>query len=326
MATIKDVAKEAGVSITTVSRLLNNNNYISDSTRKKIRDAMKRLDYHPHQIARALSKKQTHILGLILPDSSHSFFGQLIKAIEMTAQSKDYKILLCNSLNDKEKELSYINMLKENRVDGIIMGSHALDLDAYKTIKKPLVTFDRYIDDTIPYVASDSYTGGQLATQHLIDQGCKQLLHISGPLKLSTFANRRADGFKLTCIENHIAYDIIESEYTKLSYSYFYQFIETTISSYLHKIDGVFCSNDILAYALYVYCIKHNINVPERIKIVGYDFCRFSRMLKTPRLTTIAQPIDLIGQILSKSLIDLIEKKETYNQQLSVKLIKGETT
>jgi len=327
MPTIKDVAKKAGVSITTVSRVLNNTNYISDSTRNKVVAAMKELDYHPHQVARALSKKHTFIIGAILPDSSHPFFAQLLKAIEETALKEDYKVLLCNSFNDKEKGLSYINMLKENRVDGIIMGSHALDIDEYKKINKPIITFERYIDDNIPYISSDNYEGGRLATKHLIDQGCKSLLHISGPFKLSIFSNRRADAFKLTCIENNIDFEIIEAQHAKLSFDYFYNFIENNISNYLSKVDGVFCSNDILAYALYVYCKNNGIDVPGTIKIVGYDYCQFSRMLKTPTLTTIAQPIDLIGRYLCNNLIKMIEKKEgVYNQILSVKLIKGDTT
>ncbi|WP_113672495.1 LacI family DNA-binding transcriptional regulator [Vallitalea guaymasensis] len=327
MNTIKDVAKKAGVSITTVSRVLNNNNYISDMTRKKVLDAMKELDYYPHQIARALSKKQTFIIGVILPDSSNPFFAQLLKNIEQVAQCKNYKVLLCNSLNDKEKELSYIKMLKENRVDGIIMGSHVLNMEAYKNITEPIIAFERYINNSIPYVTSDNYTGGQLATNHLIERGCKNLLHISGPLDLSIDANRRADAFKLTCIDNEIDYYIVEYQDLNLNFEYFYKFIETNIDKYLDKIDGVFCSNDILAYALYVYCKNKNINVPDTLKIVGYDNSQITQMLKTPRLTTIAQPIDLIGKILCENLIRLIEKKgDAYNQQLSVTFIKGETT
>lgn len=326
MSTIKDVAREAGVSIATVSRVLNNNNYISEPTRKKVVTVMENLDYHPHQIARALSKKESYIIGAIMPDSSHSFFAQLVKSIEKTAELKGYKVMLCNSMNDKEKELSYINMLKENRVDGIIVGSHASDTQAYKNLKKAIITFDRYFDDTIPYVACDNFSGGQLATKHLIEAGCQKLLHISGPLGLTTYANRRAEAFKLTCIENNIPYEIIEYQNTQLTFDYFYSFIEKIAYKHLDQVDGVFCSSDILAYALYVYCINHDIAVPSQIKIVGYDYCQFARTLKTPKLTTIAQPIDLIGQVLCTSLIQLIKHEETYSQQLAVTLIKGDTT
>ncbi|MBN2220869.1 MAG: LacI family DNA-binding transcriptional regulator, partial [Vallitaleaceae bacterium] len=152
MSNIKDVARVAGVSITTVSRVLNNTNYISAETKKKVYDAIHELDYHPHQIARALSKKQSFIIGLILPDSSHPFFAQLAKAIEKTAELSEYKVLLCNSLNDKEKETKYIKMLRENRADGIIMGSHALNTKEYEKIQYPVVTFDRTIGE-IPCIS-----------------------------------------------------------------------------------------------------------------------------------------------------------------------------
>jgi DNA-binding LacI/PurR family transcriptional regulator len=325
MANIKDVAKLAGVSVTTVSRVMNNTNYISSQTRENVEQAMKTLDYHPHQIARALSKKQTFILGAIIPDSSHPFFAQLLKSIEKKAEQDGYKVLLCNSLNNKEKEANYVQMLRENRVDGIIMGSHTLETSAYKDINRPLITFERYIDG-IPHVSSDNYMGGQLATKHLIDQGCKKLLHISGPSRLDILSNRRADAFKLTCMDHNIDYTIIEYEYTKINFDYYQSYVQEVVAPYLSKIDGIFCSNDYVAYAIYLYCINHKISVPDQIKIIGYDYSLFAQVLQTPHLSTIAQPIELMGELLCESLIQLINKKEVYNQQLPVQLIKGETT
>ncbi len=325
MSTIKDVANEAGVSITTVSRVLNNKGYISEATKEKVYSAMKHLDYHPHQIARALSKKQSFLIGVIIPDSSLSFFAQLVRSIEDTCGKNGYKIILCNSLNNQSKEKGYIQMLQENRVDGIIMGSHASQLSDYKELKRPLITFERYIDN-IPYVTADNFLGGQLATQHLIDSGCKHLLHISGPLELSILANRRSDAFQVTCNKNHVDYSVVDYTYTHLDFNYYVNYIQTTIGPMLDYYDGVFCSNDLLAYALYLYCHSNNIKVPDDIKIVGYDHSPFSQILASPKLTTIAQPIDTLGDLLAKGIISLVEKKEVYNQQLSVRLIKGDTT
>ncbi|WP_069997101.1 LacI family DNA-binding transcriptional regulator [Cellulosilyticum sp. I15G10I2] len=329
MPSIKDVARHAGVSTTTVSRVMNNFPNISESTRKKVFDSIRTLDYHPDYIARSLSKKQSLIIGVIIPDCSHMFFSELVKHIEMTAQNNGYKILLCNSLDDKEKELSYINMLKEKRVDGIIMGSHLINTEAYKSIEKPIITFDRCLDDKIPYVGSDNFTGGVLATQHLIDRGCKKLLHISGSLKLTSLANKRSDGFKLTCLENNVSYQIIEYQHTKLTFDYFYDFIEKEVSKFLHTVDGVFCSNDMLAYALYVYCLNNNLTVPEDIKIIGYDNSQFTRILQNPKITTIAQPIQILGELLCSNIIRLIEHDEqakVYSQIVAVELVQGTTT
>lgn len=329
MANIKDVAIRAGVSVTTVSRVMNNRGYIGKETRKKVEDAMTEMNYFPNQIARALQKSQSYILGMIVPDSNHPFFSELIKYVEMYANEKNYKILICNSNDELEKETHYISMLRENRVDGIIMCSHTLDVEAYKTVDFPIVTFDRIISDKFPYVASDNFRGGELATTHLIESGCKRLLHISGPLKLDLLANRRADAFKLTCMKHNIDHDVIEGTNDNLTFEYFSDFINKEVSGSLTDYDGVFCSNDIVAYALYLHALERGINVPDQLKIVGYDYHSFTRMLQTPKLTTIKQPVSRLGKVLSSTIINLIEidDKETINNTVvDIELIKGHTT
>lgn len=329
MVNIKDVANRAGVSVTTVSRVLNNRGYIGKETRTKVEKAMAEINYSPNQIARALQKSQSYILGIIVPDSNHPFFSELIKHVEITANEHNYKVLICNSLDQPEKETKYISMLKENRVDGIIMCSHTLDVEEYKKLNFPVVTFDRIIANHFPYVASDNYRGGEIATEHLIESGCKRLLHISGPLKLDLLPNRRSDAFRLTCMKHHIEHEVIEGTQDNLTFEYFSDFIENEVSGKLTDFDGVFCSNDIVAYALYLYATKNGINIPEQLKIVGYDFHHFTRMLQTPKLTTIAQPISRMGKILSTTMINMIETKEVEsinNTVVDVELIKGETT
>ncbi|WP_204710283.1 LacI family DNA-binding transcriptional regulator [Halobacillus seohaensis] len=329
MVSIKDVAKLSGVSVTTVSRVMNNRGYIGKETRIKVEDAMKQLDYQPNQIARSLLKNQSYVIGVIVPDLAHPLFSELIHWIESYASEKNYKLLLCNSLQDKEKELNYISMLRQNRVDGIIMCSHTLDVDAYRNVGMPVVSFDRILSPTIPYVAGDNYKGGEIATQHLIDKGCKKILHISGPLEYELLANRRNDAFQLGCIKNGVEWNFIEGAHVKATFEDNWNFIEKEIASRLGEYDGVFCSNDIMAYTLYHYSTKHNINIPEDLKIVGYDYHSFTRMLHVPKLTTIKQPIDAMGQMLCSSLINQIENKDVAasgNTILDVTLVDGETT
>jgi LacI family sucrose operon transcriptional repressor len=325
MPNIKDVASLAGVSITTVSRVLNNTSYTSEATKNKVRDAMASLDYYPHQIARALSKKQSFLIGIILPDSSNMFFAELLKAIELESVNKGYKILLCNSLNEQKKEASYLQMLKENRADGIILCSHASAIASFEGNDRPIIAFDRAIRD-IPYIASDNFQGGQLATRHLIDRGCKSLLHISGPLELKMLSNRRSDAFRLECIEAGISHRILESRNDQLTFAYHQTFVKESIRPLLREIDGVFCSNDLIAYAIYVECEELGIKVPEQLKIVGYDHSFLSQTLQEPKLTTIAQPIQLMGKLLCAGIIDIIERNPVHSQQLPVKLIQGTTT
>ncbi|WP_431802453.1 LacI family DNA-binding transcriptional regulator [Halobacillus andaensis] len=329
MVSIKDVAKLSGVSVTTVSRVLNNRGYIGKETRLKVEDAMKQLDYQPNQIARALLKSQSHVIGVIVPDLSHPLFSELIHWIETYASEKNYKLLLCSSLQDKEKELNYISMLRQNRVDGIIMCSHTLEVEAYRNVGMPIVSFDRILSPEIPYVAGDNYRGGELATQHLINKGCKKILHISGPLQYELLANRRNDASQLTCMKQGVSWDYMEGAHVKATFQDNWAFIEEKISAMLTEYDGVFCSNDIMAYALYTYANEHGINVPEQLKIIGYDNHSFTRMLQHPRLTTIKQPIDAIGKNLCSSLIDQIEqegKEIPRNTVLDVRLVEGETT
>ncbi|MBD8069612.1 LacI family DNA-binding transcriptional regulator [Bacillus sp. PS06] len=329
MVNIKDVAIRAGVSVTTVSRVLNNRGYIGKETREKVEKAMAEINYFPNQIARALQKSQSYILGIIVPDSNNPFFSELVKHVEINANANNYKLLVCNSLDQSEKEAKYIRMLKENRVDGIIMCSHTLDVGEYTQINFPIVTFDRIIANQFPYVSSDNFKGGEIATEHLIASGCKKLLHLSGPLKLDLLPNRRSDAFRLTCMKHNIEFEVVEATQDNLTFQYFRDFIRTEIADTLSHFDGVFCSNDILAYALYLHAIENNIKVPEQLKIIGYDYHSFTRMLQTPKLTTISQPISRLGKILSNTIISMIETKDkdsVNNIVVDVELIKGDTT
>lgn len=330
MSSIKDVAKLSGVSVTTVSRVMNNRGYIGKETRSRVEKAMKELDYQPNQIARSLQRNRSGLIGVIVPDLAHPFFSELINEIESYANAQHYKIIVCNSLHDAEKEANYINMLRQNRADGIIVCSHTLSTEKYEHEEMPVISFDRVISPAIPYVASDNYQGGEIATRHLIESGCKKVLHISGPLEYDMLANRRKDAFELTAMKAEIAYASIEGAYIEATFEDNYNFIEESIGPVLKNYDGIFCSNDLLAYALYVYALRHHISVPEELKIIGYDNHSFTRMLQTPRLTTVQQPLDQLGEALTSSLISNIERekfnKNKQNIILDVKLIKGDTT
>ena len=330
MASIKDVAQRAGVSIATVSRVMNNRGYIGKETRLRVEQAIKDMDYSPNQIARALQKSQSYFIGVIVPDSSHPFFADLIKFIEVFANEQNYKVLICNSMDDQEKEIKYISMLRQNRVDGIIMCSHTLNIEEYKKVNFPIVSFDRIISRSIPCVGADNFRGGELATEHLINQGSRRLLHLSGPLEMDMLANRRADAFRLTCMKKEASHHIIEASNNNMTFEYYSAFIaEQLPADMLQEYDGIFCSNDIAAYALYLHAIRLGISVPQQLRIVGYDYHNFTRMLQNPKLTTIKQPTDRIGKVLCSTLINMIEQvnEEMINNTIiDVELILGETT
>lgn len=328
MSTIKDVALLANVSVTTVSRVLNRRGYISEEVRRKVEVAMEQLDYYPNQIARSLQKSQSYIIGLIVLDSNNAFFSELTKYIELYANEKNYKILLCNSNNQPKKEESYINMLKQNQVDGIIMCSHSIDIEAYTKINLPVISFDRVISNQFPYVASDNHKGGVVATEHLIGQGCKRLLHICGSMEIDVLPNKRTEGFVEVCERNNIHFKVIESGHHNLIFDETLMFIQESILPIIKEFDGVFCSSDLLAYALYTSVTGIGIKVPEELKIIGFDNDSFIRMLREPKLTTIAQPIKSISKLLTNKLISLIENRESVIEDdiVDIKLIKGDTT
>ncbi|MFY9278735.1 MAG: LacI family DNA-binding transcriptional regulator [Caldicoprobacterales bacterium] len=218
MPTIKDVAKKAGVSVTTVSRVLNNRGYISDATRQKVHQAMEDLNYQPNELARSLYRQKSNIIGLIVPTVSHPFFGELVSRIEYYAFRAGYKILLCNSHLEQEKEKDYIDMLRRNQVDGLILGSHTLDVEEYVLSKLPIVTFDRCISDAIPYIASDNYEGGRIATTLLVEHGCNKIAHISGNLELDLLANKRYEAFVEVAEENDVEHVNVNGKYFSLNF------------------------------------------------------------------------------------------------------------
>lgn len=329
MPTIKDVANLAKVSVTTVSRVLNNRGYIAEEARKKVEDAMLQLDYFPNQIARSLQNNQSFILGLIVPDSNNPLFAEIIKYVELYASKQNYKVLLYNSFNEPEQEENHINMLRQNQIDGIIMCSHKIDVEAYKRINLPIITFDREISNQYAYIACDNFSGGQMATEHLIECGCKSLLHISGSLKINSLQNRRTDAFEFTCMKHQIKYKIIEANDYSLLLNDALTFVENNVLDLLKDYDGVFCNNDLLAYSLLIAATEKGIKVPEELKIVGFDNHSFTRMLQSPRITTIAQPLETIAKALCSTIINMIENKNSdgsVNTIIEVELIKGETT
>ncbi|MEZ0536369.1 LacI family DNA-binding transcriptional regulator [Caldicellulosiruptoraceae bacterium PP1] len=324
MPSIKDVAKLAGVTVTTVSRVLNNRGYISDKTRKKVFEAMKELNYQPNEIARSLYRKKSNFLGLIIPDVSHPFFGELTKHIEYYAYKNGYKLLLCNSYLDSTKEKDYIDMLKRNQVDGIIMGSHTLETNEYLNLELPIVAFDRYLSDKIPYITSDNYNGGVIATKLLIERGCKKIAHISGPLELNTPANKRYQGFLDVVKENNIDYVVVETRLNNFDQEEYKRIVIELLKRH-PDIDGIFASSDMIAAVAISISELLKRKVPDNLKIVGYDDVKLAS-LTVPSITTIRQPIEQIAKLSIELILKQIEgEKVNIENVLPITLVERRT-
>lgn len=177
-AKLTDVANLAGVSATTVSRVINNHGYLSEKTKQKVFDAMRELNYQPNSLARSLQGKKMKLIGVIFPSITNPFFAELIEDIEMQLFTQGYKIILCNAGKNKQKESEYIKMLLANQVDGIIAGAHNLGIDEYQQLGLPIVSFDRKLSDNIPIVSCDNYQGIELAVHDLLQAGCKKITFV----------------------------------------------------------------------------------------------------------------------------------------------------
>lgn len=325
MPTIHDVAQKAGVSVTTVSRVINNRGYISEETRRKVFETMDELNYQPNEIARSLLKKQSNLIGLIIPTVSNPFFSQLAAAFESYAYESGMKLLLCNSLMDPAKEKEYIEMMKKNRVDGIIMGSHTLEVEEYLNLRYPLITFDRKIGTGIPSISSDNYTGGKLAGQLLIDKGCHKIAHICGNLSLDMLSNRRTDAFIETMEQHGIDHVVVQTDMNVFDYPQYERIIRKLFHDH-PDIDGVFATSDVIASFVIKIGTSLGLSVPERLKVIGYDDTLFASWF-SPSLTTIRQPLDEIGRLAINLIRQRMEDEPIQmDNVLPVELIERETT
>lgn len=322
MATIVDVAKVAGVTPTTVSRVINNRGYISEKTKIKVFEAMKELNYQPNEIARSLTKKKTNTIGVIVPHISHPYFSKLISNLENQASKKGYKIILCNSKEEAEKEQEYLDMFKSNRVAGIVLCSGNVDASEINVGDTPIVLLEKNFEEGYFGIQCDNYQGGKLATEHLIECGCKSLLHFSGVIGEDMPADNRERAFIEACEKNAIQYFVKKCDLNIYNDMNYYNYIKETLIN-LPKIDGIFASSDLIAAQVIQVCNELDLNIPKDIKLVGFDDVDISK-LTTPTITTIHQPITEMAM----EAINIIDKKNS-NQEitnknivLEVKLIK----
>lgn len=318
MATIHDVARKAGVSVATVSRYFNHG-YVGAKSRLQIELAIKNLDYHIDAVARALNKKSSRTIGLIIPSITNPFFPELAQAVENKATAHNYKLVLCNTGNSIRKEAEFINMLAANYADGIITATGNCS-EIYKELNFPVVSIDRKLEGDFIHVDSDNSEGGRIAVRHLYECGCRNILFIRQKSDTASLMDRQS-GFIDEAGRLKIKYDI-------------YKFVQDDINEVLdknHKMlikyDGIFAWNDITAIRVLHTCCKHNIQVPGELMLIGYDNIYMSRMI-IPMLTTISQNIYGMGEAGIGILLDLIEGKTPLPEAttLNVELLKRETT
>lgn len=325
MATLKDVARETGLTVSTVSRVLNNRGYISDETREKVYAAMKKLNYQLNEVARSLSKQTNNTIGVIVPHIRHPYFAQLISDIELAANERKFKILLFNSKERDEKELEFIDMCTSNRVTGVILCSGAVKMEQFSGIAVPLITIERNLEKGTASVECDNMQGGRLAAEHLIQRGCKNIVHISGVSEIAMPADDRETGFIEVCEKqgiNHVECKTSAYEYNVCDYK---KFIEEVLERN-PQADGIFASSDLIAAQVLQVCAQKHIKVPENLKLIGFDDVLVSS-ITTPPITTIHQPTKEMAEMAITLIADARDGKLVPSKTLlPVSLIKRETT
>lgn len=324
MPTLREIARLADVSPATVSRVINGTAKVDESKRKRVMKAIDETGFQPNELARALYKQSSKIIGLIVPDIVNPFFNELADVIEKNAHINGYNILLCNSNNDIEKERKNIKLLRGMKADGIILVTNNDETGKLiEHIKLPVVVVDRHvdIDGVAAQIESDNYQGGRLATQCLVDKGCKHIICMRGP-QAFTSGRMRYKGYKDVCKENNLTTHYVDTEYN-------YQAGEKAAKKLLKQfpdVDGIVAANDMVALSAYKVISGAGKRVPKDIKIVGFDDIGFSHLV-TPAITTIRQPIKKMG----KRAIDIICKSikgEEYERDnvFPVELIERDTT
>ncbi|MBP1947886.1 LacI family DNA-binding transcriptional regulator [Virgibacillus litoralis] len=306
-ATIYDVAKEAEVSIATVSKVINQTGRISHSTRGKVLQVMKKMNYHPSFVATALTGKRTETLGLLVPDISNPFFSEIAKTIENHAHDKGKSVIICSTNYKQEKETKYIELLQRKQIDGLIITSGFQNKDLLQqmiTSKIPVIILAHNDPSlNISVVSVDDFKGGFMATSHLLSKGHSNIAIIAEEVKSSTI---RILGYEKAYESKNIKPDRGNILRTTASIENGKRIILDLLSRKIPPT-AVFACNDLIAIGVIQGAREKGLNIPDDLSVIGFD----NTILATttvPALTTIAQPIEDMGEKVVDVIIDEIEK------------------
>ncbi len=322
MPSIKEVAALANVSPATVSRVMNGTAKVDDEKRERVLKAIAKTGFVPNEAARTLFKRSAKIIGLIIPSIENPFFTQFSGAVERTADSYGYKVVLFNTDGNMEKEKNILQMLTAMNADGIILTTSSEGVDSdIENCMIPVVVTDRLAAKKTAdaYVHCDHYEGGRMAAEHLIACGCSRIVCLRGKQDISS-ARERYLGCKDVCKEKGMDIRVIDCDY---SFEEGIRATEQMLEAY-PDTDGIVACNDMVAISAYKVLRQKGIDVPGQIQIVGYDNIQLARLV-SPEITTIAQPIEQIG---IKAVELVLQHKETDEKEyiLQPKLIIRETT
>ena len=304
---IDDVAKAAGVSIATVSRVLSDKPYVSQSARARVLESVAELGYRPSRVAQSLRSQQTQIIGLIISDIQNPFFTAIVRAVEDYAHSHDYTLLLCNSDEDPEKETIYINLMLAENVAGVIISPTAGAEAACKQLLKnkiAVVSIDRRMATIdVDTVVTENVNATHKLISHLIENNHHRIGAITAPVAIST-GYERQQGYRQALTDHHIelAPELVCAGIPKIETGY-------TLTNQLLALDdpptALFTGNNLLTIGALRAIHEHNLSIPQDIAIVVYDEMDWMFVINPP-LTVVAQPTYAIGQHAAELLLNRI--------------------
>lgn len=325
--TIKDIARQLDISPSTVSRALKDHPDISRKTKDAVLELASRLDYHPNSIALSLRKSQTNTIGVIIPEIVHFFFSTVISGIEDIAYNAGYNIILCQSSESYEKEVTDTKALLNSRVDGLLVSysrettnfNHFVDLHNRGV---PIVFFDRsYKGIDVNSVTVDDFEGSKSAVNHLIDIGCRRIAHLSGPEMLPISQNR-FQGYKEALSKAGIPYnpDLVIKNVSGIDFEEGYTFANQLLAL-PERPDAIFANHDLSAIGAMKAIKEHGLRIPEDVAVVGFsDWLMAS--YTDPSLTTVAQPGFEMGQEAAKLFIQQVKHDDIESYQPISKVLK----
>ncbi|QHW34298.1 LacI family transcriptional regulator [Paenibacillus rhizovicinus] len=317
MATIRDVSKLAGVSVATVSRVLNRSGYVGAATEAKVTAAMEALSYKPSETARSLAGKQSSMIALMVPDLLNPFFPELALAIETCASAYGYTVILCNSNNDAEKERKLFDLLVHKRVDGLILSSYTAtpkQIIALQDRGIPVVVVDNgFPGQPILSLIARNREGAREAVRHLLKQGCSKIGHLSGPADVTAARDRR-QGYADECAAlPWFSSSLIEQGDFQAEGGY------DAAKRLLDRepgIDGIFAGNDAMAIGALKLLHERGSRVPDDMRVIGFDGIRVPMVV--PELSTMVQPIYEMGEQAMQQLHRLIGGEDVKRETIEL--------
>lgn len=348
MVRMRDVAKKAGVSLSTVSLVINNGEHVSDDVRSRVEWAMDALNYVPNELARNFAKNRTNMVGVILPTLRHPFFATLFTSLQTALEERGMLALPCSTSDMKRGEEEYVDMLRRHMMDGIIMGAHTSHSSDYWTsIRRPIVAFDRYLGPGIPMIGSDHGLGAKLTADMLIQSGARHAVNLSGPLSqfhdlpraVLDFGGLTGLNTSFPSLQYHAEIGEVLRD-ANIRWDYMEAGEVDDLSAHQRAVHEVFdrfpdvdaiVSSDMVASLCVQEALRRGIAIPRDLQVIAYDGTYITRVSGLC-LTAICQDFKALASTLSRYLIDEIqgtavdESGDFCAQMLPVSVRLGDTT